>query len=102
MEQDDDKKREVLKWARKSEAADKVRQMEKEYDEQVEQFRKIIVEDKKMIKRRKQERVIGALEKCKEHGGPFTRQDVERVKELKDESIVLAEAKYLKLTVSPD
>ena len=45
MEQDDDKKREVLKWARKSEAADKVRQMEKEYDEQVEQFKKIIVED---------------------------------------------------------
>lgn len=45
MEQDDDKKREVLKCARKSEAADKVRQMEKEYDEQVEQFRKIIVED---------------------------------------------------------
>lgn len=55
MEQDDDKKREVLKWARKSEAADKVRQMEKEYDEQVEQFRKIIVEDQKMIKRRQQE-----------------------------------------------
>ena len=45
MEQDDDKKREVLKCARKSESADKVRQMEKEYDEQVEQFRKIIVED---------------------------------------------------------
>ena len=45
MEQDDDKKREVLKWARKSEAADKVKQMEKDYDKQVEQFRKIIVED---------------------------------------------------------
>jgi len=44
MEQDDDKKREVLKCTRKSEAADKVRKMEKEYDEQVEQFRKIIVE----------------------------------------------------------
>jgi len=47
-------------------------------------------------------RDIGALVKCKKHGSPFTRQDVERVKGLKDESIVLAEVKYLKLTVSPD
>ena len=95
----ENERREKFKWARSSDAAKKVKGMEKEFLVRVNAVSEAAIESRRQKKQKKLKKVIENLELCKIHGGPLTAKDIDRLDDLTAEE-VLVEAKYLKKTVA--
>ena len=96
-----EEKRKKFKWASGSKEAKKVKEMEKRFYEKVRAVSELAIEARKKKKISKQEKMMENLERCKAYGGPLTASDIGRLEELTDEQ-VMAEAGYLKKTISPN
>ena len=84
-----------FKWARGSPQAKEVRRLEKEFYSNVNAVSDEAMEAKRRTKENKTMKTIKNLEDCKDHGGPLTDKDIDRIDKLTNEQIML-EAKYLK------
>ena len=86
-------------WARKSEEARKLREMEDEFSRIIESCSGNVISSQN--KKEGKKYIMNRLEKCTHHGGTLAHADIEKFDELSDEQ-VLAEAKYLKKTTGPN
>ena len=89
------------KWARNSNEAKMVKEMEAAFLERVKSAEMLSIKAKENDKQKKIEKLQAALYACKKHGGPLTKHDLVKIDELGDEELA-AEAKYLKLTIAPN
>ena len=97
----EDNMRRNFKWARGSPQAKEVRRLEKEFYSNVNAVSDEAMEAKRRTKENKTMKTIKNLEDCKDHGGPLTAKDIDRIDKLTNEQIML-EAKYLKKNVAPN
>ena len=86
-------KRASWNWARTSEESEKVRKLENDFAKKL----KAVEEISSQVKTHKKinQDIMKRLEQCKNHGGPLTHLDIDKIDTLSQEE-VLAEAKYLK------
>ena len=75
--------------------------MEKDFYKRINEVGKLAIRAKEEMKKRSAIKVMKNLQVCKQHGGPLTESDIERLSGLTDEQ-VLAEAIYLKHTIAPN
>ena len=97
----DIQKRKKWKWARGSPQAKKVKEMEKEFRQQIVAVQRLAVKAKEKKKAVIREKLYTNLEKCKKHGGPLTINDIKKLDTLNYAKTVL-EASYLKKTTAPN
>ena len=70
------------KWARSSENVKKSRMLNKNLLRTLETNKILALEKKKELKKRNTAKALRTLEKCKEHNGPITKQNVDMLKNL--------------------
>ena len=75
--------------------------MENDFYKRINEVGKLAIKAKEEMKKRSTTKVMKNLEVCKQHSGPLTEIDIERLSGLTDEQ-VLAEAIYLKHTIAPN
>ena len=95
----DKEKSEKWKWARRSAEVKEVKKMEEELKQFMNSVADLATETKKKKKLRQNEKLMIALEKCKQHGGPITLIDIEKLNKLTEEQ-VKSEVAY-QLTTGP-
>ena len=96
-----EEKRNEWKLARSSEESKEIRRIGEEFLTKVEGMKQMALEEKKKKKVKKNERALKLLQECKAHGGPITVDDISKLEEL-NESQLLSEVRYLRVTVSPN
>jgi hypothetical protein len=61
----------------------------------------LALKENKKRKTPKNKQTTEALEKCKDHGGPVTEKDIEKIEKLNEKELK-QEISYLRLTVAPN
>ena len=92
---------ELFKWARTSEEALKVRDMQKEFNAKVELVKFAALKKKENLKRKRFERSLKLHSKCIEHGGPITADNLEKLQELDYKQLVM-EVSFIKASWQGD
>lgn len=90
----------VWKWVRCSEEVKAVRKLETDFLETVNSAKKLALQKKEELKKKKAIKEFAVLEKCKQNGGPMTPNSLNLLSQL-NENQLLAEISYLRLTVAP-
>ena len=88
-------------WARGSPQAKKVLNMQKEWIEKVSDAKCLALAGKETKKKKKNERSLKLLEKCKQHSGPVTQSTAEMLDDLSDGQLV-TEVRYMRVTIAPN
>lgn len=96
-----EEKRNRWKWARKSEEVKNVRKMEADFIATVKQSNRLALLQKEKLKKKKNQKKMNILEKCKSHGGPVTPSEMDLLDKLSEEELIL-EISYLRLTIAPN
>jgi hypothetical protein len=89
------------KWARTSDEVKQVTKMEKDFFATVRQAKRLALQKKEQLKKKKSNKTMEILEKCKLHGGPITPGSLELLSNL-DEKKLLTEIAYLRITIAPN
>ena len=91
------------KWkvARSSSQAKKVRQIGTMYMDKVRAMKAVCLAGKEQTKKKKRERALALLEKCKAWGGPVTENIIGELGKLTADQL-LVEVRYLRATVVPN
>ena len=97
----DTEREQKWRWARSSDKAKMVRTMEKEFRGKLEALKLVSYEEKKVKKMKLSAAFQEALSNCKKHGGPITMTEVDRIKDLTYEQVLL-EVKFLKKSTAPE
>ena len=98
---DPDVCREEFKWARNSEEAITVNQLQKEYFDKVKATHNLVLKAKEKAKMKKVQRACNLLSQCRTHGGPISLDNINLLDSLDEKQIIL-EATYLKATVAKE
>ena len=93
--------KEEFKWANNSKEAKDVNQLQKEYLEQVKATHNHVLKAKENAKQKKVQRACKLLSQCRQHGGPISLDNIDRLESLDDRQTIL-EATYLKATVAKE
>ena len=88
-------------WARGSPQAKKVLSMQKEWIEKVADAKCLALAGKESKKKKRNERSLKLLDKCKEQNGPVTMNTTELLDVLSDDQLV-TEVRYLRVTIAPN
>ena len=88
-------------WARRSEQARQVKQLEKDFIATVNLTKTLSLAKKEEKKKKKNERYLRTLDSCKEHGGPVTSSTLDKLDDLQYQEL-LSEVSYLRLTIAPE
>lgn len=94
-------RREQWKWARNSDETEEARIKHKAFLSNVQAASELSLRKKEDLKRKRNLRMIKLLEVCKEHGGPITPQNIDKLNALNSKQLS-DEVSYLKLTISPN
>lgn len=94
-------KRKKWRWAAGSPEQKKIKELETEFLDRIKAVEILAVEKKRKKKQEIQKKLLENLEKCKEHGGPITSADIEKLDSLTYEQTV-TEAGFLKKTTAPN
>ena len=94
-------KQEQWDFAKHSEQAKIVKQMQKEFFDKVASADKLGSKEKMLKKQKKNTRMLEAFENVKTHGGPVTAKSIDLLSELSDKDI-LEEVRFLRMTVAPN
>jgi hypothetical protein len=97
----DEEKNKKWNWARNSVQAKQARKLQDDFLNKVQATKTLALKEKEKKKNKKNQRTIEALAKCKEHGGPMTEKDVDKI-ETMNEKQLKQEISYLRLTVAPN
>lgn len=89
------------KWGRNSKETRTLRKLEADFLETVKSAKRLSLVKKEELKRKKSQKTINLLEKCKEHGGPITPNSIQMMTKL-TENQLLSEIAYLRVTIAPD
>ena len=96
-----EEKRNRWEWARHSNEVKEVRKMEADFLATVKQAKLLVLRKKEQLKKRKGEKLLEILGKCKCHGGPITPDEISILDKLSEKELLL-EISYLRLTVAPN
>ncbi len=96
-----DDRRSRWKWARCSEEVKAVQKLEADFLATVNSAKKLALRKKEDLKKKKATKTLAVLERCKQHGGPMTPNNLAALSQL-NEGQLLAEISYLRLTIAPD
>ena len=96
----DKEKRNQWKWARHSNEVKEVRKMEADFLETIKQAKHLALKKKEQLKKKKSEKLLEILRKCKSHSGPVTPDEINLLDNLSENELLL-EISYLRLTVAP-
>ena len=94
-------KKQTFSWARGSKQAQKVAAMQKEWVDKVTDAKSLALVGKESKKKKKNERSLKLLDKCKEHNGPVTQNTTEILDVLSAQQLV-TEVRYLRVTLAPN
>ena len=94
-------KKSKFAWARGSPQAKRVAQMQNEWIEKVSDAKCLALIGKESKKKKKNQRSLKLLEKCKEHNGPVTQGTTSMLDRLTDAQLV-TEVRYLRVTIAPN
>ena len=72
----DEEKRNQWKWARHSNEVKEVRKMEADFLETIKQAKHLALKKKEQLKKKKSEKLLEILRKCKSHSGPVTPDEI--------------------------
>ena len=89
------------KWARKSPEVQEAKKLHKDFLETVKTSKKLALQKKEDLKKKKSVRIIKLLESCKEYGGPVTENSLGLLDTMNTKQL-LVEIGYLRATVCPD
>ena len=92
---------EEFKWAKNSEEANRVNQLQKEYFDKVKATHNLVLKAKEKAKQKKVQRACNLLSQCRIHGGPISLDNIDLLDSLNEKQIIL-EATYLKATVAKE
>ena len=76
--------------------------MEKHFLATVKQSKVLALQKKEELKKKKRDKTMNILAKCKVHGGPVTVADFDDLLDKMDNKQLLLEIAYLRATVAPD
>ena len=93
--------KEEFKWAKTSNEAQMVNELQKEYFEQVKATKNFALKEKENVKKRKVQRACHLLSQCRQHGGPISLDNIDLLDSLDEKQIIL-EATYLKATIAKE
>ena len=96
-----EEKKRKFAWARGSSQAKKVAVLQKEWIDKVNDAKALALVGKEAKKKKKNERSLLLLEKCKEHSGPVTLNTSDILDSLSEAQLVL-EVRYLRATIAPN
>jgi hypothetical protein len=88
------------KWARTSDEASEVRDLEKDFLATVQLAKKLVLVKKEQLKRKKNIRLMQTIDLCKEHDGPVTASSLNLLDGLSEKEL-LQEVVHLRLTIAP-
>ena len=101
MDKDDDEKRREWKWSRISEQTEIARKMVKNLLATVKQSKILALRKNALLIRKKWEKTMDILTKCKKRGGPISVGDLNLSDRLYEKSLLL-EISYLRATIAPN
>ena len=91
----------LFRWARNSTEAKQATQMEEEFLQKVKATKAMSQKSKEMVKQKRQSRALDLLSKCRSHGGPLSRDNMQLLESLTYDELV-CEVSYLKATIAKD
>ena len=96
-----EEKKSKFAWARTSSQAKKVALLQKDWIGKVNDSKFLALVGKETKKKKRNERSLLLLEKCKEHSGPVTMNTTDMLEKLREPQLLL-EVRYLRSTIAPN